>query len=587
MERGRPSELETRCSVAAASRVAVGALFLSAGCAATAGNPEIEGTEKGSGGEAAMTSLQSGGGAATTSGGSRAFDGGAFGGSGFGGAFGGSPVGGFPPVGGNGFGANAFGGSAFGGSPVGGFPPAGGASTGGVEPGRPDAGPSPGCDPTACNGHGVCATGNQGAMCVCDEGFDAPSCSTRNADYGRRVKIAENLADPDVIKLSDDRYVLSGTGSGVDFEFLESSDLVTWNGVGTYDPSAVDPAHDYCFCWAPEIVQTGGALVLYFVAHRGPMGATACPPPSGSDVTTYRASSPDGSFHFGVPELLFQGQAGAQSRTQSGCPSSGCGLAIRIDPTVYDGRLYYVFFDRGNNVASVSMTNPSDLRVHAGPSRWTLDGYEEGINEAPELFERTGRSYLFFSAAWFDSQYATFYVMGGSPAVLSRDLPRHRLTTPARRGNGNLIETHGGNSVTTRRGETFNFFHVGVFDAGGGMVRRDAYRQRIVWNDDGSAVSQNQVQVSWNALGGGNEYSLDLVLRNGSVIGPCIAAPRIGQSTSTAFVGVCPDAGDRLVHKSEVRAFRLYASPGSGFVQVGESAYDGYSDVVNVVAATP
>ena len=136
-----------------------------------------------------------------------------------------------------------------------------------------------------------------------------------------------------------------------------------------------------------------------------------------------------------------------------------------------------------------------------------------------------------------------------------------------------------------RRGETFNFFHQGVFDAAGALIRRDTYRQRIAWNDDGTAISQNQVEVSWNSLGGGNRYSLDLVLRNGTVIGPCIAVDRIGQNPSTTFTGVCPDAGDRLFHKSEVRAFRLYASPGTTFTQVGEAPYDGYSDAVNITAS--
>jgi hypothetical protein len=465
-----------------------------------------------------------------------------------------------------------------------------GGSTGGSEAlgsggGDADAPNDPCTD--ACNGHGVCTNTTQGPTCACDEGFDAPDCFTRNADYGRRLKLRDNLADPNVIKFSDERYVLSGTGSGTDFAFLESSDLVTWNQVATYNPSAADPSYDYCFCWAPELAQVDGTLYLYFSAYRGPQGMTTCPPPTGSDVTTFRAASPDGSLSFGKPELLFQGQAGAQSRTQAGCPTGGCGLAIRIDPAVYAGRLYYVFFDQGNNVGSVSLTNPSDFRMHAGPSGWALDSYEESINEAPALLERAGRAYLFFSAAWYNSQYATFYVMGSSAPDLTRDLPIRRLTTPARRGNGNLIETHGHNSIVTRRGETFNFFHVGVFDAAGSLIRRDTYRQRIAWNDDGSAISQNQVQVSWNSIGGGNSYSLDLVLRNGSVIGPCIAVGRIGQNTSTAYVGVCPDAGDRLVHKSEVKAFRLYASPTDYFVQVGETQYDGYSDLVHIQATAP
>ncbi len=449
-----------------------------------------------------------------------------------------------------------------------------------------DAQASASCDGVQC-GHGVCGLGPLGPVCSCDEGFGGDGCDARTVDYGRREKIAEHLADPDVLQLGDDRWVLTGTGSGVDFEFLESTDFRRWHRVGSYDPSTTDPSFDYCYCWAPDLVELDGKPWLYFSAHRGPNGATACPPPSGAEVTTFRAPSLDGSLAFGAPELLFQGQDGAQSRPQAGCPAGGCDRAIRIDPTVHGGRLYYVFFDRGNNVASVSLTDPFDLRVHAGPARWALAGFEEGINEAPEVLEREGRFHLFFSAAWFDSQYATFYVTASSPEELTRDRPVRRLTTPVRRGNGTLAETHGHNSIVVRRGETFNFFHVGVFDPAGRLVRRDVHRQRIAWNADGTAISQNEVLVSWNPLGGNHAYSLDVVLRDGSTLGPCIAVGRIGQSTSTTFKGLCPDAFDRLVHKSEVQAFRLFASAGGPWVPVGETPFDGYSDVVGIAASLP
>ncbi len=462
---------------------------------------------------------------------------------------------------------------------------AGGAAGAAATPGD-GGGPDP-CTPDPCNGHGVCSVSSGTPSCACDEGFDPPTCSVKNSLYGQRVKVVADLADPDVFESGAGTYLLSGTGSGHTFDFYASSDFVTWSHTATYDPGAVDPDYDYCDCWAPEIVESGGKLSLYFAAYRGPAGQTACPPPPGSEHTTFRADSADGTPQFGTPSLLFQGQGGAESRTQSGCPAGGCGLAIRIDPTVYDGRLYYVFFDNGNNIGSVSMAAPTDFLMHAGPAGWSLPADEEKINEAPEVFQHAGRSYLFFSGGWFNSQYATYYVTGSSTAELTRALPVHRLTTPVRRDNGTLAENHGSNSIATRHGEAFNFFTLGSFDGAGNLVHRDTYRQRLVWHADGTLVSQNQVQLSWNALGGGNSYSLDLVLRNGDVIGPCIAAGRIGQSTSTTFTGICPDAADLLVHKSQVQAFRLYASPNNVFVKVGEAPYDGFSDAVDVVATPP
>lgn len=437
-------------------------------------------------------------------------------------------------------------------------------------------------------GGGVSGTtppGDAAILPLSDSGTTDAQVS-RAAHDGRRWKIAENLADPDVVALAGDRYVLSGTRDpALVLPFYESSDLVTWTDAGSYDPSAADPAYDYCWVWAPEIVVVGGTLTLYFSAHRGPNGGTSCPPASGEDVTTYRATSPDGTLAFGAPALLYQGGPGAQSRLQAGCPAGGCSRAIRIDASVYGDRLYYVYFDQGNNVASVALADGSDVRVHAGPAGWTLGAFEEGINEGPEILARDGRFYLFFSAAWFDSQYATFYVMADTPAELTRDRPLERLTMPVRAADGDLLESHGHNSVATREGETFNIFHQGVFDTNGNLIRRDAYGQRIAWNDDGTAVSQNLVRVSWVSIGGGNSYSLDLVLRDGEVVGPCIGAGHIQQATEIDYVGVCPDADDRLVHKSEVAAFRLFASPTSNFVQIGETPFDGYSDAVTIDTA--
>lgn len=461
-------------------------------------------------------------------------------------------------------------------------PGSAGADSGVTEPGID-------CGAVEC-GHGECETTSGSARCVCDEGYDGTSCDLRNAEYGRRVKVVEGLADPDVVSLPDGSYLLSGTKTGVDLGFWRSTDLTSWQHIATYDPSALDPNHDYCAIWAPDIAFEDGQLVLYFSAYRGPESATHCPWPSGSDVTTFRAVSEGAGPMFGAPELLFQGadpNQAARSRTAAGCPSGGCGLAIRIDAASFEGRLYYVYFNQGNNVASIALNDPTDFRFHTGPAVNALQAYEENINEGPEIFHWANNYYLFFSAGWFDSQYATYYVMADHAAGLVRTAGVHRLTTPVRRSNGALLESHGHNSVVEYRGEPFNFYHLGVFDGGGRLIRRDTYRQRLVIAGDGTLLSQNAVSISWNGLGGGNKYSLDVVLRSGEVIGPCVGAGRIGSSASVTYIGACPDAGDRLVHKSDVAAFRLYASPGSDFQQVGEAAFDGYSDQLQLEIATP
>lgn len=446
------------------------------------------------------------------------------------------------------------------------------------------------CEGVDCSGRGLCQPST--GTCACDEGFDGPTCANRNADYGKRVKIAQGLADPDVIKLSDDRYVLSGTAGGqaTEFRFLESTDLTTWTPGKVYRPSDLDPAHRYCWMWAPAIVQEGTGVALYFSALQLGKFNGNCPSisDSGNDVATFRAFAEGDSFDFGKPEPLFPGTSGPRTYTGKGCPEL-CGNAIRIDAAVEDGRLYYVYFAGGNNIASVKLSNASQQLFHSGPDIAGSRDADEGIiNEAPELFSRDGRLYLFFSTADFRGPYTTRYMMGTTPNDLRRSQTTAlRLTTPAYGKNGKLVETHGHNSVTTRHGETFNFFHLGIFDGNGGLVRRDTYRQRIVWKDDGTAVNQNAVTVSWNSLGGSYVYSLDLVLRDGSTVGPCLGSGILGKGTSVTYTGVCKDGGDRLVHKADIAAFRLYASAGSGYQKVGEADYDGFSDTANVSITAP
>jgi hypothetical protein len=342
--------------------------------------------------------------------------------------------------------------------------------------------------------------------------------------------------------------------------------------------------------WAPAIVHEAGGIALYFSALQLGKSVGNCPSieQSGKDVATFRAFASGDSFNFGKPEPLFPGTKGPRTYTAAGCPEL-CGNAIRIDPAVLDGRLYYVYFAGGNNVTSIRLSDASNQLFHSGPDiKGTLDSDEGIINEAPEAFSRDGRLYLFFSTADYRGPYTTRYMIGNSAADLRRSQTvAHRLTTPAYGSSGKLVETHGHNSITTWRGETFNFFHVGVF-SNGTLTRRDTYRQRIVWKDDGTAVNQNAVKVSWNSLGGGYIYSLDLVLRNGSTIGPCLGSGIVGSATSVTYTGVCKDAKDQLVHKAEVAAFRIYTSSGGGtYHKVGEVAYDGFSDAVTLSISPP
>lgn len=110
------------------------------------------------------------------------------------------------------------------------------------------------------------------------------------------------------------------------------------------------------------------------------------------------------------------------------------------------------------------------------------------------------------------------------------------------------------------------------------MIRRDTYRQRMIFKSDGTLVAQNYVDVNWSSLPN-QEYSLDIVTRSGEVLGPCINSLIIGRRTSTRYTGICPSLNDRVISKSDIAAFRVYwSSNGIWGANWRQIPYDGYSD---------
>lgn len=441
------------------------------------------------------------------------------------------------------------------------------------------------CSASSCNGHGVCDDEDIGITCRCDNGFEGPTCGDIASDFYARRLLVDGLADPDVYAENDDSFFLTGTApSARTLPIYHSTDLVTFDEHTVYDPSAVDPDYDYCHVWAPDLTKYDGVYDLYFSAHRVPNGS-ACPPPSGQTVTTFHVSAPSLEFEFGAPTLLNNGANLPASRIQNGCLPSGCADTIRIDAAAYDDGtnrwFFYVWFDGGNNIAGYRYSDPASLILNAGPKVFTIPAHEELINEAPDVFFRNGHYYFFFSGGFFDSQYAMYYVMADDVASLTRARTVRRHSIPLENAAGHLVESHGHNSIAERRGEFFNFFHQGAFNASGNLTRRSTYVQRIAFAEDDSIVALNYVDLRWSRVPGAS-YSLDVVTRDGTVVGPCLSAGRLGTSTSTRFSGICPSHGDVVVNKSDIAAFRLYSSTDGTWSQFVDVPYDGIADRVFV-----
>jgi hypothetical protein len=387
------------------------------------------------------------------------------------------------------------------------------------------------------------------------------------------------IADPNVLSINDDLFILMGTANGMVLPIFQSTDLINFQLNNTYDPSASDPINDYCSIWAPDLVKNGNGFDLHFVAQRVLKG-TPCPA-AGEDVTTFLTRAPNNTLFFGTPELVDFGEGAPKGRIAAGCNDDGCLKTIRIDPAVvgpdFDRWYFYVWFAGGNNIASFPFASPTNLIVNAGPAFFPIPPSDENINEAPEVFWSNGYYYLFFSTAFFNSKYAMFYIMASSIADLTRHRAVRTHSIALRNSAGNLVQSHGSNSIVQRRGQFFNVFHQGIFDGAGTMIGRSAFKQRLAFRPDGSIQTLNTVDIRWTQLPL-YQYSLDVIKKNGSAIGPCIAVGRIGDSLGTTYVGICPDGGDQLVDKSDIAAFRLFYSNNSIWKDFVTIPYDGVSD---------
>ncbi|SEU34034.1 glycoside hydrolase family 43 protein [Stigmatella erecta] len=398
-----------------------------------------------------------------------------------------------------------------------------------------------------------------------------------------RTLVQAGLADPEVYKENDDLFFLTGTGDSRSIPIYETNDLTAFRFKLGYNPSVVDPVYDYCLLWAPDLNKSNGAYTLTFSGQRVANGA-ACPA-AGLEVTTFSASAPDLNLRFGVPQPINPGTTYPRSLITTGCVAEGCNRTVRIDAATYNdptGRwFFYVWFDRGNNISAFNTAAPGTVYNVTGPALNALPAMEEGINEAPEIIKRNGIYYLLFSHGWYNSQYAMSYIMADSLPQLTRARAVRRLSQAMRNASGQLIQSHGHNAIVERRGEYFNFFHVGAFQPAGTFTSRSTYKQKVGFKPDGTMHSLNQVTVRWPHKAG-YSYSLDLVLRDGSVVGPCLDVNRLGTANKVTFDGVCFSAGNRMVNKGDIAAMRIYYANNGVWGPFAEAAYDGISDDVLV-----
>lgn len=426
----------------------------------------------------------------------------------------------------------------------------------------------------------------------------------QSVDPGR-VHIMDGLADPEVMR-DGNRYLLTGTwapGRNRILKVWQSPNLSNFRELTNYDPSKADPKYSYCRIWAPDLSIDGDTLVLAFSAMRYPDGGN-CPPiakaPSNQQVTTFVARSSRNQVKFGSPQPINAGTNLPRSYTSSGCPPQGCDRAIRIDSSVYKHMggdwFFYTWFTRGNNIAAFPMSRPNAVYNILTPfsnyeNAFSSVDYEESINEAPDVISHKGLDYLIYSRGNAHFAYGLSYLVANGPGNFSKARGVRSLSTPvfAEVGPGctnkgvrwnyrrePLVENLGHSAAVEMNGRYYIFYHVGEWTGENCEgFKRTTYRQALTFKPDGTLESLTDLFLVWPRQPG-HSYSLDLRLKNGRWIAPCVGANVLGQTPSYRFTGACPTASgqDRRVHKSEIAEVKLVASQDGNWTDgVGERAW--------------
>ncbi len=413
--------------------------------------------------------------------------------------------------------------------------------------------------------------------------------------------LVRGLADPSVMHSPHlQAYIMSGTAPVTDhLPLYLSEDGAAFSWAVSVYPSRLDPAYDYCHIWAPDLFATSDArkLGVTFSASRHPQGR-GCG--SIDKVSTFKIEVDLDTGVATAPVEINPNGPGPSTYAEPGCRGgiqangTNCENTIRIDSDVFrdprTGRthLFYTWFGHDavswNNISSFAEDRPYqvDRRVLAAEVE------DEHIVEAPDVFERNGQYYMIYSRGSFSNSYGLGYLMANSVEGLSTQAsPRRKLLEPlfgevsgCPGYSGKNVISAGGHSSTVQVGSAwYIYYHVNEYRrASNGchqMVARSTYRQRLHFLPDGRLLPLRGVQVAWNDLGPGYEYSLDLKAA-GRTYAPCMNSGDIGSATWVDFSGSC---GAQPIQDFAGLQFRVCAARGGDWSAARCSAYGAPSSV--------
>jgi beta-xylosidase len=210
-----------------------------------------------------------------------------------------------------------------------------------------------------------------------------------------------DFPDPHVIQAGDQFYAYATNGGGNTIQLATSSDLVNW----VYEGDAFGALPEWAtagWTWAPEVMAVNDGFVMYYTA-RHTESARQC-------IGVAFSKTPEGPFTDTSSEPLI-----CQLRE---------GGSIDASPFVdSDGQRYLYWKNDGNCCGMptniyVQKLSSDGLRLEGAPKALLRNTalWEGNLIEAPTVWKRGDKYYLFFSAADYGNDtYAVGYAYGFSP----------------------------------------------------------------------------------------------------------------------------------------------------------------------------
>jgi beta-xylosidase len=312
------------------------------------------------------------------------------------------------------------------------------------------------------------------------EGTTAASETFENPVYDA------NFPDPFVLEADETYYAYSTNDPPTNVPTLRSDDLVDWEEGEDAMPKLAAWARPGK-TWAPEVLRPedeSDSYVLYYTATDADSGRQC--------LGRATSDAPEGPFVDRSEEPF------VCQRTEGGS----------IDASPFrdeNGELYLYWKNDGNAVGRDSYLyaqslSPDGSSLEGEPERLFKQGadWEGELVEAPFMWERDGRHYLFYSAnAYYDASYAVGYATCEAPLGPCEKAPENPILETSEGAAG-----PGHNSIVEDdEGDTWMAYHAWPPDAIGSVIPgRTFWMDELLWRD-GKPVVEGPTEEAQPAPG--------------------------------------------------------------------------------------